>query len=288
MSDANQNHKADGNTTATQTTPIAPTSEKTTAPRQATGLWAALLVCGFILSLGASWMTLKHVDFGYPFLHGFLNIDKQIKKHSPKNQYRKGFETTDAAEQKRLFHEIVIAIHGDISKLNTLTYHSPDGTAIDTLLREPEIVHLQDVQVLLNKFFLLCFTLIPITAGLIFYLRHKQIAFPGTGKIIKRFTLSLAIISAVIIFIGPTQVFYQLHIWLFPAENQWFFYYYESLMTTLMVAPVIFGPIAVFIVLAALPYTFAFVFLVKRMTRAQRERHTIPNALTASLNQKDQ
>jgi hypothetical protein len=94
-------------------------------------------------------------------------------------------------------------------------------------------------------------------------LQRYKIPFPGTKKIAKVLLIVIILITAVIIIIGPTAVFYQLHIWLFPPTNQWFFYYYESLMTTLMVAPIIFGPIAIFLVLTALPYIFAVLMLTR-------------------------
>jgi hypothetical protein len=54
---------------------------------------------------------------------------------------------------------------------------------------------------------------------------------------------------------GPTQVFYQFHLWIFPADHQWFFYWQDSLMSTLMKAPVLFGGIAAVIALGALLLT---------------------------------
>ncbi|MFT7095179.1 MAG: hypothetical protein ACJAV3_002995, partial [Alcanivorax sp.] len=39
---------------------------------------------------------------------------------------------------------------------------------------------------------------------------------------------------------------------LFPAENEWFFYWQDSLMSTLMKAPVLFGGIAAAIAIGAL------------------------------------
>ena len=47
-------------------------------------------------------------------------------------------------------------------------------------------------------------------------------------------------------------MFYQVHVGICPAEHQWFFYYQESLMTTLMHAPQLFGVIAVAIIALAL------------------------------------
>jgi hypothetical protein len=59
----------------------------------------------------------------------------------------------------------------------------------------------------------------------------------------------------VLVLFGPVNVFYKLHTWIFPADHQWFFYYQESLMTTLMKAPDIFGGIAaVWIVFASLSF----------------------------------
>jgi hypothetical protein len=229
----------------------------------ATLLWCTYLTCIIVLSLGASWATLKQVDFGYPMLHDLLNIDRVIQQYAPNNRYRDHFEQTSPAEQKRLFHEIVIAIHDDPERLKRITYHATDGTPLGKLLREPEITHLEDVKDLVDRFFVLCASLLPLAAVMFWVLQRYKIPFPGTKKIAKVLLIVIILITAVIIIIGPTAVFYQLHIWLFPPTNQWFFYYYESLMTTLMVAPIIFGPIAIFLVLTALPYIFAVLMLTR-------------------------
>lgn len=240
----------------------------------ATAAWTTVVAFGFVLSLWASWMTLKPVDFGYGFLHQVFTIDRVIKQFAPNNLYRDHFELTTPAEQKRLFHEIVIAIHDDPARLATITYHTTDGKPIDTLLREPEIVHLEDVNVLIHRFFKLCIALFGLTLGLLWFIRRKSLPFPGMGKIIGRLLITLIVITALIMLIGPTKVFYQLHIWLFPAENQWFFYYKESLMTTLMIAPIIFGPIAVFLVITSLPYAVAFILLTRTICRPTQNTNT--------------
>jgi hypothetical protein len=53
-----------------------------------------------------------------------------------------------------------------------------------------------------------------------------------------------AVIGVILAVIGPKAVFTQLHIWVFPAEHKWFFYYQDSLMSTMMHAPILFGGIA--------------------------------------------
>lgn len=53
-----------------------------------------------------------------------------------------------------------------------------------------------------------------------------------------------ALTTITLILFGPTKMFYWLHTKIFPHNHQWFFYYQESLMTTLMKAPDLFGFIA--------------------------------------------
>ena len=51
-------------------------------------------------------------------------------------------------------------------------------------------------------------------------------------------------ISIIVFLVGPTKIFYLGHELVFPDNHQWFFYYQESLMSTIMKAPALFGPIA--------------------------------------------
>tara|TARA_Y100000588_G_scaffold356149_1_gene412087 strand:- start:498 stop:764 length:267 start_codon:yes stop_codon:yes gene_type:complete len=66
-------------------------------------------------------------------------------------------------------------------------------------------------------------------------------------------TIALSAITTGVVFaLGPKQVFYWFHIKVFPEGHQWFFYYQESLMSTLMKAPDLFGFIAVLIAVLTL------------------------------------
>jgi len=62
------------------------------------------------------------------------------------------------------------------------------------------------------------------------------------------FALGLSTLGAIVMALGPKAVFYWAHTKIFPAGHQWFFYYEESLMTTLMKAPDIFAFIALLLV----------------------------------------
>jgi len=61
-----------------------------------------------------------------------------------------------------------------------------------------------------------------------------------------------------------------LHVLIFPADHQWFFYYQDSLMSTLMKAPDLFAGIAVQIVLLALAlYVFILAGMHRLLKRGQ-------------------
>jgi hypothetical protein len=58
-----------------------------------------------------------------------------------------------------------------------------------------------------------------------------------------------------------------MHVWVFPADHQWFFYYQDSLMSTLMKAPYLFGYIAVALVALATVFLALIFTLGARLTR---------------------
>ncbi|PCI44447.1 MAG: hypothetical protein COB51_10150 [Moraxellaceae bacterium] len=116
---------------------------------------------------------------------------------------------------------------------------------MDFLLREPEVVHLQDVARLVGL-------IKPVGGGSLLIglcclagLYFRKSTFPPIKVLFVYgggFFMLLALIGMIW---GPTALFYQLHRWVFPDGHQWFFYYQESLMSTMMMAPDMFGYIAV-------------------------------------------
>src|SRR5690625_5358126 len=80
------------------------------------------------------------------------------------------------------------------------------------------------------------------------YAYYRRCRLPPARKLLIGFTIAIAALAALILLIGPVRVFYALHDYIFPDDNPWFFYYQDSLMTTLMKAPDLFGLIAVFLV----------------------------------------
>jgi hypothetical protein len=58
--------------------------------------------------------------------------------------------------------------------------------------------------------------------------------------------------------VGWVEVFYAAHRWIFPDDHQWFFFYQESLMSTMMQAPDLFLYIGISMAILAL---LAFILL---------------------------
>ena len=84
--------------------------------------------------------------------------------------------------------------------------------------------------------------------------QHIAIAVP--------FTLSILSFSV----FGFTDIFYYLHTVVFPNNHQWFFYYQESLMSSLMKAPDLFAAIGLSLsVIAVIIYVIFYQLLIPKI-----------------------
>lgn len=214
--------------------------------------WSIYSLCGFICAVFFSWVILAQCQFGYSLLHSVMNIEAHIQKYGPQNRYKKDFAKTDRDEQIRLFTAINDSIHDDGEGLGAIRYHRGDGKEIGVLLRKAEVLHLQDVARLINVFQYVAIAALLLWAGLIALSRYTNIERPTVKQQSLSILATCAVATVLILAIGPVTVFYWFHELIFPAEHEWFFYYQDSLMTTLMKAPDLFGAIAIFIVLLAL------------------------------------
>lgn len=210
--------------------------------------WILFALLGLLSALFIAWHVLAKLDFLYPLWYELIGIERTIADYGPKNRYRRHFETTTKTERIRLFAAIVAAIHAGGRGLDTLNYHGADGRLIDRLLTQPEIVHLHDVARLIERLRWVGWGALAAW-GMLLGLAIKQgwRAPSVAGSLLRTLGLLVAIGGFVVV-VGPVRVFYELHDWVFPAGHQWFFYYQESLMTTMMKAPDLFGFIAVALV----------------------------------------
>lgn len=207
------------------------------------GLMTTLYSTGlFAGAMMLSWLLLSKVNFMYPTLYQWLNIEQTINTYAPQNRFKAGFESTNQAQHIDYFAQITHAINNGGDGLTEISY--PVNKQQIPLLHNAEVVHLQDVANLIDKLHIITLLAIGISAlALGYFYRLRQAPVPikhqllGLGAIV----LLLTIVSAVI---GFVEVFYWLHQVIFPDNHQWYFYYQDSLMTTLMKAPILFGPIS--------------------------------------------
>ena len=202
----------------------------------------------FFASFYIAWQLNASVNFLYSSWYEALELGDAIKKYAPKNNYKKNFEDTDKKQHVELFSGIVKAIQNNGEGLQKLSYKDKNNFSY-SLLTEAEIIHLQDVANFVSRFKYLGVVGLAIAILIFLFMqftgvkitKYKRHILGGVGVI-------FTIIAAVVL-IGPTRLFYIGHELIFPDNHQWFFYYEDSLMSTMMKAPALFGPIACQLVL---------------------------------------
>lgn len=228
-------------------------------------LWL-LLPAAALAGLWLSWRCLAMVDFLYPQFYAALDIQGHIEQFGPQNRYKRDFETTTDEERFRLFGLIVDAIHDSGRGLESIEYLDTDGQPLDRLLREPEIIHLQDVARLVRWITPVGWAAVAWTGIHLLLIRLLGWTVPPLGRLLGASVLAAAVGFLVVIGIGPRKVSHVLHELVFPPENAWFFYYQESLMSTMMKAPDLFGAIAVALVALGLLFYAALLYAARRLS----------------------
>ncbi len=235
--------------------------------RVASGLWVITALVGFLLSLIIAWHVLSPLNFFYSQWYSVIGIDENIAEYGPLNRNRKDFATTGRVEHERLMAELVAAINNGGKGLTTIEYKDNKGSVIDTLLTDAEITHMRDVAQLIHWMNLCAAALATVLIILLAWAHMTAIKMPSLSGLFIKMAALLAVLAVFVLIIGPVKLFYQLHVWLFPAKHQWFFYYEDSLMTTMLKAPVIFGPIAIALLLTALIVWWLMFSVVVRLMR---------------------
>lgn len=205
---------------------------------------------GLLLScLVLSWWFHAAFNYGYAFFYDFYHIAAHIDFYAPKNDTILGLDSLSKREHIALFNQISTAVHQRGEGLENIRFYAQGS--YKNLLHQAEIIHLQDVANLITRLTFAGIVLLIVTGGLLGYVIKNKLQ-PKLKTQLLCLSLLVLLLLAIIFILGPTQVFYQLHIWAFPAGHQWFFYYEESLMSTLMKAPLLFGGIAASISVGAL------------------------------------
>jgi hypothetical protein len=212
-------------------------------------LFAAAALLG---ALFLAWRILATMDYLYPVLYEPAGIGAHIDRFGPENRYRQGFSQTTREERQRLFSEIGRAIRNQGRGLESLSYHDAQGNKLGALLRPPEIIHLQDVARLVGRLEIAGATALFMLALQLILFRRQRRSLPALSRMLLLTSAGLLLGGLAVVAMGPKTVFYALHDWVFPADHQWFFFYQDSLMSTMMKAPDFFGYVAAALVSLAL------------------------------------
>ena len=230
-----------------------------------------LIVTLFFVCLFLAWKSLSTANFFFDRLYEIHAIDEQIRKYAPQNRNKTNFEITSSTEHKRIFAEIVASINSSGDGLAEIKYFSPSGEKIDTFLTKDEITHLKDVSQLLvssEQLVLILISLLVLFYGFCFYYKLSRSRYfwkpVGTILSFSIMVLTLIFVAAIVMVIGPRPVYHILHELLFAGKGQWFFYYQDSLMTTLLPES-LFATIAVMLVTAAFIYWMFINFIIQKI-----------------------
>ena len=211
---------------------------------------------GVILAFTFSWLILSVCNFSYGFWHDHGGIAEAIEQYGGQNKYRSGFELTTKPQREHLFSEIVYAIHRNGEGLRDIRYQVP-GHPQQLLLTDAEVQHLEDVARIIHMGAWLSACALLIWLMSLFWIRRSHQWLPDFKFQLVGIVSAIALCGVLVAALGPVNVFYTLHTWVFPEGHAWFFYYQESLMSTMMFAPVLFGWIAVeWLVLSIVMFCF--------------------------------
>jgi len=228
---------------------------------------ALLLSCLYV-----SWQTLSQANFLYDQIYEHNNLEAHVNEFAPLNRNGKeSFALTTKAERVRVFNDIAREINNGGGGLGSISY-TPEGAGESTkFLVEAERDHLQDVANLVSSLkpigAAIASLLIAFYAFCWYYkVSRYQYFWRPSGLFVS--ILQIAAVAAVCVAItfalGPQQTFYLLHEWAFSGKAQWYFYFEDSLMTTLM-PEIVFANIAALIGILTVLTWLAANFVLRRI-----------------------
>ena len=232
------------------------------------GLTLALLVS----CLYVSWQVLSQANFLYDQIYEHNDLEAHVNEFAPLNRNGKeSFALTTKAERVRVFNDIAHEINAGGGGLGAITY-TPEGAGVaTTFLVEAERDHLQDVANLVSSLKpvgAIIASLLIVFYGFCWYYKVSRYQYfwrpSGLFVSILQIAAVAALCVAVTFALGPQQTFYLLHEWAFSDKAQWYFYFEDSLMTTLM-PEIVFANIAALIGILTVLIWIAANFIVRRI-----------------------
>ena len=232
------------------------------------GLTLALLIS----CLYMSWQILSQANFLYDQIYDHNDLEHHINEFATLNRNDKeSFALTDKAERVQIFNEIAREINTGGEGLASISFVSTGEAKSIPFLIDAERDHLQDVANLVTSLkplgAFLASTLIAFYGFCWYYKvsRYKYFWRPsGIVILLLQIAAVAALCVAITFALGPQQTFYLLHEWAFSDKAQWFFYFEDSLMTTLM-PEVVFGNIAALIGILTIFNWLVINFILRRL-----------------------
>ena len=200
----------------------------------------------WIVALWLAWLALAAVDFLYPLAYGGLDIGTTLQTYVPQNRFGKqDYPVSDMAQHMQHFAAISHAIHFQGAGLAQLSYQDAQGKLLGQLLTKDEVLHLQDVASLVSAGTVLGAMVTLLWLAWLGLAVQRGWRLPALPELLGGSAVVLLALGALLWLVGFETVFYTLHTWIFPADHAWFFYYQDSLMSSLMQAPHLFAVIGV-------------------------------------------
>lgn len=239
------------------------------SPLETHMVWAkfglALCVAALMVAVElSSWL-----NYAYPFWYDLLDIQQHINTYAPQNAYIPNFETLTPAAHQQAFAETVRAVHNQGQGLAEIQFIDSNGQS-HPLYWHDEIVHLQDVAHLLDWLRYAGLVAMMLCWAFLQYARYRGLAFRWVSVALGPVAIVVLLALCFAVW-GFEPVFNQLHIWAFPPEHPWFFYYQESLMSTLMKAPDLFLYVGLMISAMTLVLVTISLALVNRLFKLRHE-----------------
>ncbi len=207
------------------------------------GVYGVLL---WVVALWLAWLALAAVEFLYPLAYGWLDIGTTLQTYVPQNRFGKqDYPVSDMAQHMQHFAAISHAIHFQGAGLAQLSYHDAQGKVLGLLLTRDEVLHLQDVARLVTGGMAVGAVATLLWLAWLVPMAKQGWHLPSLSVLLLGSAGVLVVLAAVLSAFGFESVFYALHRWIFPADHAWFFYYQDSLMSSLMQAPNLFAVIGV-------------------------------------------
>jgi hypothetical protein len=237
--------------------------------------WICFFLSQFVMCALIVWHVLAQFDFAYPLAYRVLNLEEQIRVYAPKNRFKPNFSATLPKDHQQAFSDIVKAVQHNGVGLESIRYALPDGS-IYTLLHQDEVIHLQDVAHLISQFYAVGIWASFLWFGLCFWLWLMKNKWQLKPPAIRLFLTGVGSIFLIgigcVLVVGPKAIFYWAHTQVFPNNHPWFFYYEDSLMSTLMKAPDLFAFIAVLLLLLTIVLFWGITFLGYRFCWGNKKR----------------